>query len=34
MLDIRLIRTEPDKVKAALARRKMDIDIDKLLELD
>ena len=34
MLDIRLIRTEPEKVKAALARRKMDIDIDKLLELD
>ncbi len=34
MLDIRLIRTEPDKVKAALARRKMDIDIDRLLELD
>ena len=34
MLDIKLIRTEPEKVKAALARRKMDIDIDLLLELD
>ena len=34
MLDIRLIRTQPEVVKAALARRKMDIDIDKLLELD
>ncbi len=34
MLDIRLIRTEPEKVKAALARRKMDIDVDLLLELD
>ncbi len=34
MLDIKLIRTEPQKVKDALARRKMDIDIDKLLELD
>ena len=34
MLDIKLIRTEPQKVKDALKRRKMDIDIDKLLELD
>ena len=34
MLDIRLIRTQPEVVKAALARRKMDIDVDKLLELD
>ena len=31
---IKLIRTEPEKVKAALARRKMDIDIDMLLDLD
>ena len=34
MLDIKLIRNHPEVVKAALARRKMDIDIDKLLELD
>ena len=34
MLDIKLIRTQPEIVKAALARRKMDIDIDLLLELD
>ncbi len=34
MLDIKLIRNHPEVVKAALARRKMDIDVDKLLELD
>ncbi len=34
MLDIKLIRTQPEVVKAALARRKMDIDIDALLALD
>ncbi len=34
MLDIKLIRTQPEIVKAALKRRKMDIDIDLLLELD
>ena len=34
MLDIKLIRTQPEVVKAALARRKMDIDIDALLSLD
>ena len=34
MLDIKLIRTQPEVVKAALARRKMDIDVDKLLSLD
>ena len=34
MLDIRLIRTQPEVVKEALARRKMDIDIDLLLSLD
>ena len=34
MLDIKLIRTEPEKVKAALARRKEKVDIDALLELD
>ena len=34
MLDIKLIRTQPEIVKAALARRKMDIDIDLLLDYD
>ncbi|MBE7035457.1 MAG: serine--tRNA ligase [Ruminococcaceae bacterium] len=34
MLDIKLIRQEPEKVKAALARRKEEITIDELLELD
>lgn len=36
MLDLKLIRTEPDKVKAALRRRNMDCDsvIDQLLEVD
>ena len=34
MLDIKLIRTEPEKVKKALARRKGNVDIDALLALD
>lgn len=34
MLDIKLIRTETEKVKAALSRRKEDVDIDGLLKLD
>ncbi|MBQ4526764.1 MAG: serine--tRNA ligase [Clostridia bacterium] len=34
MLDLKLIRTETDKVKKALARRKEVVDIDLLLELD
>ena len=34
MIDIKLLRTEPEKVKAALARRKENVDIDALLELD
>lgn len=34
MLDIKLIRTETDRVKQALSRRKEQIDIDVLLELD
>lgn len=34
MLDIKLIRTEPEKVKKALARRKENVDIDALLALD
>jgi len=34
MLDIKLIRQEPEKVKAALARRKEEDKIDELLALD
>ncbi|MBQ6894792.1 MAG: serine--tRNA ligase [Clostridia bacterium] len=34
MLDIKLIRTETEKVKKALARRKEVVDIDALLKLD
>ena len=34
MIDMKLLRTEPEKVKAALARRKEVVDIDGLLELD
>ncbi len=34
MLDIRMIRNETERVKAALARRKENVDIDALLALD
>lgn len=34
MLDIKVIRTETERVKKALARRKENIDIDAILELD
>ena len=34
MLDIRVIRTETERVKAALKRRKEVVDIDAILELD
>lgn len=34
MIDMKLLRTEPEKVIAALARRKENIDIDGLLALD
>ena len=34
MLDLKLIRTETERVKKALARRKEVVDIDALLELD
>ncbi|MBE7037588.1 MAG: serine--tRNA ligase [Ruminococcaceae bacterium] len=34
MLDIKVIRTETERVKAALSRRKEVVDIDALLELD
>jgi seryl-tRNA synthetase len=34
MLDLKLIRSEPERVKAALARRGAAAEIDRLLELD
>ena len=34
MLDLKLIRSEPEQVKAALARRGADGQVDELLELD
>ncbi len=36
MLDIRLIRTEPEAVKDAIHKRELDYDgvIDKIIELD
>ena len=34
MIDMKLLRTETEKVKAALSRRKEVVDIDGLLELD
>ncbi len=34
MIDIKLLRTEPEKVKAALSRRKEEVNIDELLALD
>ena len=34
MIDMKLLRTETEKVKAALSRRKENVDIDGLLELD
>ena len=34
MLDLRLIRSDPDAVRAALARRKADGPLDELLALD
>lgn len=34
MIDMKLLRTEPEKVIAALARRKENVDIDGLLALD
>lgn len=34
MIDLKLLRNEPEKIKAALARRKENVDIDALLALD
>ncbi|MBU2598826.1 MAG: serine--tRNA ligase, partial [Actinobacteria bacterium] len=34
MLDIKLIRQDPDRVKQEVRNRNIDIDIDKLLDLD
>ena len=34
MLDLKLLRSETEKVKAALARRKENVDIDAVLAVD
>ena len=34
MLDIKILRTEPERVKAALKRRNSDIDVDAIIKLD
>ena len=34
MIDLKLLRTEPEKVKELLSRRKEVVDIDGLLKLD
>jgi seryl-tRNA synthetase len=34
MIDIRLLREKPEMVKAAIARKKFDCDVDAILELD
>ena len=34
MLDIRILRTEPEKVKAALKSRNSEIDVDAIIKLD
>ena len=34
MLDIKLLRTEPEKIKEALKNRANDLDIEPAIELD
>ena len=34
MLDIKVIRTETERVKKAMARRKENVDIDAVIALD
>ncbi len=34
MIDIQMIRSDPDAVKANLKRRKSDVDVDRILEID
>lgn len=34
MLDLKLIRADPDVVRAAARRKRMDVDVDRILELD
>lgn len=34
MIDIAILRDDPDALRAALARRKLDIDVDALIEMD
>ena len=34
MLDIKLIRQEPERVKAGAAKKRIECDVDRILELD
>ncbi len=34
MLDLKLIRSEPERVRAACATKRIDLDVDRILELD
>ena len=34
MLDLKLIRSEPDLVRAAARKKRMEVDVDRILELD
>ena len=34
MIDIKLLRETPEKVRAAIARKKFKVDIDKVIKLD
>ena len=34
MIDVKLLRDSPEKVRAAIARKKFKVDIDKVIELD
>ena len=34
MLDLKLIRAEPDRVREAASRKRMTVDVDRILELD
>ena len=34
MIDVKLLRESPDKVRTAIARKKFKVDIDKVIELD
>ena len=34
MIDVKLLRESPEKVREAIARKKFKVDIDKVIELD